>query len=192
MSKAEQTFRTIEDRTAEHLPPTLQSVTDAQRTRMATAFRSIVDSVIRKTDSLQREVSRQILPDIQDQLLEAYQDASEESGEGMFIRMKNIMNTHVSIHAINMFEYTKMQTDIRMNSLGDKVYVTMTGQLKDLERAVLRTYSGLWENLTATPDQILARSMVRKRAQELRSIAAQLLAIAKKANALVREENQAR
>ncbi|KZO96722.1 hypothetical protein CALVIDRAFT_598256 [Calocera viscosa TUFC12733] len=190
MEKTNQTFKNIENKIDADLKDRFQIIAMQQRKQLMTGFKHIVETATQKLRHIQRDVSRQISPDIQDQLSAAYLEAGMQHGDGCFVDMKKVMRTHVLIHAILMFKHVATQTILHLDSLGDKVYNTMMADLVPLERAMRLNYSGIWEKMTATPDQILVRRAVRLRAQQLGRIAAQLLSIAKQADQDMRVQQQ--
>jgi len=182
MNEAEKTFKRIDDRLGEVPRDRLRDVKRHQRKALAAGFQWLVEKATLQIRDIQKDISRQISPDIQHQLRGAYRKASKEHGSNSLARMKDIMLKEVKIHNRKMFVHTAKQTAKRLEGLGNTVYVTMSTEFVLLQEAMRLGYSVVWEDNRASKDQILCRRAVRQRARELKRAAIQHLELAKQAD----------
>lgn len=102
-------------------------------------IRAMVDSIKTSIQSEQRQASRAFLPGIQKEMLKAYSQCANETGQGCFRRMREIMGNHIRENKNNI--YRKASQRVKRNL--DRLFET---NRKNMDKAARYLVDGLENN----------------------------------------------
>ncbi|KAL2132078.1 hypothetical protein VTI74DRAFT_4256 [Chaetomium olivicolor] len=98
------------------------------------------NAVFTLAQDLQREANRGFTPVIQDEMTPAYQGCVDERGTGSFMRMKNIMVTHVSNRRGVMFRNATNAVQRQLEQLCERIKQELESYVYDLHARLARDY----------------------------------------------------
>ncbi|KAL2015623.1 hypothetical protein VTK56DRAFT_5080 [Thermocarpiscus australiensis] len=97
-------------------------------------------SALASAQELQREANRSFTPVIQQDMVPAYRGCVEERGTGSFMRMKNIMQTHVAARRGTMFWNATNAVKQQLEAMCDAMRAQMEDRIRDMHARLSRDY----------------------------------------------------
>ncbi|KAK4236644.1 hypothetical protein C8A03DRAFT_16733 [Achaetomium macrosporum] len=97
-------------------------------------------AVLALAQELQREANRAFTPVIQDEMVPAYEGCVAERGPGSYMRMKNLMITHVTVRRGSMFRNATNVVQEQLEDLLSRIQDYIEKQLQDIQAQLTRDY----------------------------------------------------
>ncbi|KAI6359284.1 hypothetical protein MCOR25_007120 [Pyricularia grisea] len=112
-----------------------------QLLRHSTKVSGIPDILNKDINEAQREANRQLEPAIVRGMQDGYRQALEEHGTGCYMRMKNIMASHVEGARHVMFEQAKKTVQDHLVALSDKIHGNLNDVATEINAMIVFDYS---------------------------------------------------
>jgi hypothetical protein len=170
----EATERVVAALTLKKLPK--QHIEQASKTAERSIQTTVVETMQRVAayaNESQREINRQLLPEIQRRMNAGYEAArSVQRGQGTFGRIKDRVEGHAQVEMAAMFEEATREMLEKVHELIDALENQTTLLVTTVEKKFTEVYSGCWERTAVDPkvaQQIrAARDAVTQRIVPLR------------------------
>ncbi|SMR60840.1 unnamed protein product [Zymoseptoria tritici ST99CH_1E4] len=111
-----------------------------QLTQYAAIFNDIVNTEVGVFNEGQREINREFTPSIMEAMAPVYDGCTSESGKGMFMRMKGLMENHVAVNKSSMFNQAVAAVRTSLLALCDKVRKSLLEKADGIFVSMQRDY----------------------------------------------------
>ncbi|KAK8172007.1 hypothetical protein BKA80DRAFT_195350 [Phyllosticta citrichinensis] len=109
----------------------------------------LVSAIVELVNTRQKEINREFVPVIAAAMDHAYQVATDERGQGSYVRMKSYVTNHVSQNQERMFRDACEQVRDQLNKMCDAVQRQLTEQTTQIYQTAYRDYNSAVGNLGA-------------------------------------------